>query len=160
MRYLARIPLLALVLLVVASAQQALVALGVIDLGRTSGTDAPFSGILLVALLALLVAGIVLLVAAGTRAGPQLEASPATILLIPAAALLAIVHLYSYDTYYLPTLRRIADYRSNGEWIAIVAGASLLFALAARFTGRAGLRMVGVGAWLAAFAIVLEGGGH
>ncbi len=81
-------------------------------------------------------------------------------LLIPAAGLLAVVHFYSYDPYYLPTLRRFADYRSGGEWIAIIVAAGVIFALAGRFGRRAGVRFVGAGAWVGAAAIVLEGGLH
>jgi hypothetical protein len=155
---LSRIPLLALILVLLAAVQQTFVAVGVLKVGRTSGTDAPLTGLLSIAILALLVVGVALVAAAG-RVAP-LDGALTIVLLIPAAGLLAVVHFYSYDPYYLPTLRRFADYRSGGEWIAIVTGASVLFALAGRFGARAGVRVVGAGAWIAAVAIALEGFGH
>ena len=117
MPLLSRTPLLALILVLLAAVQQTLVAVGALEMGRTSGTDAPFSGLLSIAILALLVVGVALVVTPG-RVAP-LDGAPTIVLLIPAAGLLAVVHFYSYDPYYLPTLRRYADYRSGGEWIAI-----------------------------------------
>ncbi len=65
MPLLSRTPLLALILVLLAAVQQTLVAVGALEMGRTSGTDAPSSGLLSIAILALLVVGVALVVTPG-----------------------------------------------------------------------------------------------
>ena len=109
--------------LVAASAYEALVALGVIDLGSEPGEGPQGEGtILLVAVCAMLVAtGLAVLVAAGLRL-------PYVGLLAPAAAVFLVARFYTFDPYYLPTLRRMSD---GGLLSPVLVYGLVAFALAA-----------------------------
>ena len=158
---LARVPAAALVLVVAACVQQTLIACGVIPMGTVPGDAQPLWFVSTAALLALLFTG-GLLVAWSFRAIDEwkLAGSPAVVLLMLAGALLVLAHFYSYDPYYLPTLRRISDYEDVTEWIEITVGVAVGAAGVVRFGGRAGLALAGLACWWWMFATALEGGFH
>jgi hypothetical protein len=119
---------LALVLgvLAVATAYEALVALGAISLGSQPDQGPPGDGaIRLAALCAMLGAsGLAVVATAGVRV-PLVE------LLAPAAAAFLVARFYTFDPYYLPTLRRMSDQGLLSPvlvWsvVALAVGAALL----------------------------------
>jgi hypothetical protein len=122
MRILARVPTVAVVLVLAACLQQALVATGVIPMGSVSGAAPPFSFLGLVALLALLFTGGLLVAWSFQRADEwHLAGSPGVVLLAAAGALLVLTRYYSYDPYYLPTLRRISDGENQARLLVVAA---------------------------------------
>jgi sulfite exporter TauE/SafE len=95
---------LTLGVLVGASLYEALVALGVIELGSQPG-EGPRGeqAVALIAVCAMLVAaGLALVAALGARV-------PFVALLPPAAAAFLVARFYTFDPYYLPALRRFSD---------------------------------------------------
>jgi hypothetical protein len=90
--------------LVLATVYETLVAFGVIELGSLPGEGPP--GELTIALIAvltmLMAAGLALVAALGARV-------PFVYLLAPAAAAFLVARFYTFDPYYLPTLRRFSD---------------------------------------------------
>jgi hypothetical protein len=87
-----------------ATVYEALVAFGVIELGSLPGEGPP--GERLVALVAVLA----MLVAAGLALVAALEAPVRLLALLPpAAAAFLVARFYTFDPYYLPTLRRYSD---------------------------------------------------
>jgi len=90
--------------LILATAYEALVAFGLIGLGSLPGEGPPGEQtIALIAVLSMLVAaGLALLAALGARV-------PFLHLLPPAAAAFLVARFYTFDPYYLPTLRRFSD---------------------------------------------------
>ena len=93
-----------LTLLVFVTTYEALVALGVIELGSQPG-DGPAGEqtVALIAILAMLVgAGLALIAAFGAPV-------PFIGLLAPAAAAFLIARFYTFDPYYLPDLRRFSE---------------------------------------------------
>jgi hypothetical protein len=94
----------ALGVLAFATAYEALVAFGVIELGSLPGEGPPGEQtVALIAVLTMLVAvGLALFAALGTRV-------PLLPLLPPAAAAFLLARFHTFDPYYLPTLRRFSD---------------------------------------------------
>jgi hypothetical protein len=90
--------------LVAATMYEALVALKVIELGSEPGAGAPGEqAVALIAVLAMLVAaGLAAFAAFGARV-------PLLALLPPAAAAFLVSRFYTFDPYYLPTLRRYSE---------------------------------------------------
>ena len=94
----------ALGVLAFATAYEALVAFGVIELGSLPGEGPPGEQtVALIAVLTMLVAaGLSLFAALGARL-------PLLPLLPPAAAAFLLARFHTFDPYYLPTLRRFSD---------------------------------------------------
>jgi hypothetical protein len=90
-----------LFVLVGATIYEALVALGVIDLGALPGEGPPGEG------LARLLALVAVLVGAAIVVAAPLAAPGA--FLAPAAGAFLLARFYTFDPYYLPTLRRMSD---------------------------------------------------
>ena len=138
-----------------ATAYEVLVALEVISLGSLPGEGPPGEQtIALIAVLAILVtAGLALVAALGARV-------PLLALLPPAAAAFLFARFYTFDPYYLPTLRRFSD---DGMLPPVLVYGVLALAVGAALLTRANRR---VGAALsvpvilacALFAEVLVGG--
>jgi hypothetical protein len=128
--------------LIVATTYEALVAFGVIELGSVPGEGAPGEGVVvLIAVLTMLVAaGLALFAGLGARV-PLLPLLP----LAPAAFLVA--RFYTFDPYYLPTLRRFSE---DGMLSPVLVFCVVAFAVGAALLTRANQR---VGAALSAFAI-------
>jgi hypothetical protein len=161
MRILSRAPVVALVLVLAACLQQVLVATGVVAMGTVSSDRQPLGLVFTAALIGLLFTGGLLIVWSFRSPDEwRLAGSPAVVLLMLAGGLLVLVHFYSYDPYYLPTLRRISDYENRAEWIAITAGVAVCTALVARFGGRAGLTLAGLACWWWMLSAGGEGGFH
>ena len=142
-------------LLVGATLYETLVALQVIELGSQPGDGPPGEqAVALIAVCAMLVAaGLALVAALGARV-------PFVALLPPAAAAFLVARFYTFDPYYLPTLRRFSD---DGMlppalvygMVALAIGAALL----TRFNRRVGAALsVPVILACALFAQVVVGG--
>jgi hypothetical protein len=148
--------LVTLGLLVCATTYEALVAFGVIELGSQPGDGPPGAQTLaLIAVLTMLVAaGLALAAALGTRV-------PFVALLPPAAAAFLVARFYTFDPYFLPTLRRFSD---NGMLppvlvycvVALAVGAASLTCV----HRRAGAALSAVAILACAFFAQVVTGGH
>lgn len=131
-----------LILLVGAACFEALVAIEVIRLGNVPGEGAFGGGAVFVAaLLALLVAATVS-VAHAVEA--RCERRLVWILLAPSGVVYVIARWYTFDPYYLPTLRRYADGGVTGSWISVLSIAAIAAALLAIRFPRGGAVWVSV----------------
>ena len=155
--------LLALVGLVAAgAAYELLVALGVIGLGPQPGEEpAGATAIVPLALLALLLAGGLLLGAAMGRRrwnGRGRLAVPAA---GAAASAFLVARFYSYDPYYAPYLRRMSeDGLIAGRLIAFLVAATLVSGLLVRRWPRAASAGTALGLWAIALTAAVAGLGH
>lgn len=109
---------IAAILLGLAALYELLLATEVVPMGDAPGEEAPGGAVVaLVALMAfLLAAGTSFVRSLETRGGVAVFA-----LLAPAGAAYLIARWYSFDPYYLPSLRRYADGGIHGPWIVAVA---------------------------------------
>jgi general stress protein CsbA len=139
--------------LLAAACYEGAVALGWLHLGKAPGEGPPGQGLVLVAALAALV------VAAGLAAvAPRRPLVP---LLAPAAAALVVARFYTYDPYYLPTLRRMSDGGAvAGRWVAFVCAAAAVAALTSRVRPRTGSFLTVAVLILCFGTVVFEGAGH
>jgi hypothetical protein len=145
-------PLLVAVLLA-AACYEAAVALGILHLGDAPGDGPPGEGVVLVAALAALV------VAAGLAAFASRRRL--VWLLAPAGVALVVARFYSYDPYYLPTLRRMSDDGAvSGRWVVFLCAAAATAAVAVRLRLRAGTFLTVAGTLLSFATVVFEGAGH
>jgi hypothetical protein len=116
-----------LLVLATASLYELLVALEVISLGDVPGEDAPGARVVLAAAL------LAMLVGAGVGVAHALESRcerrVVWAALAPASFVFVVARLYSFDPYYLPTLRRYAEGGVSSTWIAVVGLASIAAAL-------------------------------
>jgi hypothetical protein len=114
--------------LLAATAYEAAVALEWISMGSQPGDDAPAQGVVTIAAFLALLTGIV----ATLISRRILRRWPATLVPIAAAAYM-VAQYYSFDSYYLPSLRRFSDAGSiSSIWVYGVAIAALIVALAIR----------------------------
>jgi hypothetical protein len=148
-------PVAVLCVLAAATAYEALVALGVIGLGSEPGEGPQGEGtILLIAVGAMLVeAGLAVLAAAGLRL-------PYVGLFAPAAAAVLVARFYTFDPYYLPTLRRMSD---GGLLSPVLVYGLVAFALAAGFLAHSRRGWVALSAPVilaCAFFALIAAGGH
>lgn len=129
------------------------VALGVVDLGSLPGEGAPGEGVVaVVAVLALLAATFLAVTLVGAEWAPR----PAA-LLAPLAAAFLVARFYTFDPYYLPTLRRMSEGGLiPAAVIFVLAGAGIVAGLVTLVRCRAGLALSapvilasGLAAWLA-----------
>jgi hypothetical protein len=149
MRVLVRIPSLVLAITVLAVLRQALIALDVLSMGTNQDRAGQLWFVFTAAILGLFACGGVLIVVALAmpRTSARIAGSRPVWLLALAGGLLSIVDQFTYDPYYLPTLRRISDGRSTGGLVAALVIGSVVVALVGRFGGRVGLLVVGFAAW-------------
>jgi hypothetical protein len=145
-----------------AAAYEIAIALGLVDLGSVSGAEPTAHGQLLTAgVVALLAAGALFAgwaVAWGRAAAPGSVAAP---LLCLTAAAFMLGRFFSYDPYYLPTLRRMSD----GGLLAggLVLAVTVLSGVAALGTARRsrwGMAAAAAAMWLCAFCVWVAAGGH
>jgi hypothetical protein len=106
--------------LVVATAYEAAVAIGLVDLGGESGARPPGEGVAVAA-----AAVAVVLASARTLAVPRAAA-----LLPPVAAAFALARFCAYDPYYAPTVRRASEGGLvPGWWIVGLVAVAVLAAV-------------------------------
>ena len=102
---------------------EALVALEVLPIGDEPGEGARGSDLVLVAAMLAYLTAAVICVAHAVAA--RSEARPVWIALAPVGAVYLVARWYTFDPYYLPTLRRYADGEIHGWWIAVVSLAAV-----------------------------------
>jgi hypothetical protein len=151
-----RAALPALIVVVAAAAYEAAVALGVIALGSEPGDGPPGEEIVLTAALLAMLA-VAFLAAWWSRRGHRVALAE---LLAPAGAAFLVARFYSFDPYYLPTLRRASD---DGlvapELVFLLTGLALVAGLLVRLRPRVGLWLTSpVMVGCALFAWVAFGG--
>jgi hypothetical protein len=112
-----RVARAALAVLAVATAYELLVATEVVPMGDAPGEEAPGGAAIAVSgMLALLVAaGATFIRSLETRGRVAVFA-----LLAPVGSAYLIARWYSFDPYYLPSLRRYADGGVRGPWVVAV----------------------------------------
>jgi hypothetical protein len=146
----------------VAAGYEALDALGAVTVGPLPGeTPRGEAAVVALAILALLVAG--LLLVASSLVGDAAELVPARLLALlnGAATALVVARFFSYDSYYAPTLRRMSDGGIlPGWWIVGVT----VFAAGAVWgvfrSPRLGVALTAGALWLCALTVQLAGLGH
>ena len=143
-------------LLVLATGYEALVAFGVIELGSLPGEGPP--GELRIALLAVLT----MLVAAGLAFFAALGARiPLLALLPPVSAAFLVARFYTFDPYYLPTLRRYSeDGTLPPELVFVVVALALVAAVLTFVQRRAGAALSVLAILACAFFAQVLVGGH
>jgi hypothetical protein len=117
-----------------ATVYEALVAAGVIELGSLPGEGAPGEGVIRLCAFAAVVAGAALAaLAPGTRC---------LWFLAPAGAAFLIARFYTFDPYYLPTLRRMSDDGIVPPWLVYAVAAVAVLAAVLVHRGTPGWRTV------------------
>lgn len=153
-----------LVLVLAAAAYEALVGLDVIEFKNTSAQGAPgASGLLVVAIAAVGLGGVVLF--AGGLIPPLMQrlAEVREVALMPvAAAMLLLYHHLSYDPSYAPALERFSNGDAAPTAAVIAAGVVDLVAAGLLLSHRlrAGLLLGGVALVATAVLTLFAGGGH
>lgn len=147
--------------LLAAAAYQGLTALDAIPPGDQPGETPPGLGPLVtICLVSLLAGGIALLASGLARADGRPR--PAELVAIPlAAALYAIANHYTYDPYYLPTLRRVSDGGVPTVVIVVLVTCAIVCATGLGVRAFRRLATMGTGILLLAVAVALvSAGGH
>lgn len=145
--------LLVLTVLTAATAYEALIALELIGLGTEPGAGAPWEAVVLpTALVAMLIAVVLVLGDPQTRLAPLVPVGPAAFM---------VARFYTFDPYYLPTLRRMSD---DGLVSPVLVYLALVFSLGAaaliRLRPRAGSLVGALTVLACAFLTVVMPGGH
>jgi hypothetical protein len=149
-----RLLIVVFAVLVVASAYEAAVALEWISLGGQPG-DGPVGGgvVLALALLAMIVGAAVL-----ARRTPS---SVWSALIAPAAAAFVVARFYTFDPYYLPTMRRISDNGLvTGALVYALVASAVLAGVATIVRPRIGGLASVIVLVLCALTALVEAGGH
>jgi hypothetical protein len=145
--------------LAAASAYETAVALGWVELGREPGAGPAGGDVVLVAALLALLAGVVHCWRRAVRGGGVAGLPEA--LLGPAAVAFVAARFYSYDPYYLPTLRRMSDDGVVADrWILLLVVLAVLAALVTRLRPRAGLGATATLLFVSALTAFWEDAGH
>jgi hypothetical protein len=120
---------------------------------------APVGGVAeLIVLLALISGLFASLSYASSRGAEWVSAEP---LVAPAAAAFVVARFYSFDDYYLPTLRRMSDGGLvPGKWIVGLVVIALLAAVATKIRPRIGIAMTSFVLFMSALTAGAEGIGH
>ncbi len=112
----------------------------------------------LIALLVLLSGIVAYLAYASGRSVERMSIAP---LVAPAAAAFAVARFYSFDDYYLPTLRRMSDGGwVPGKWIVVLAALALLAGVSTRIRSRIGIALTSLVLFMSALTSVAVGMGH
>jgi hypothetical protein len=152
-----------LAVLALAATYEAATTLRVIPLGNQPGEGpAGAEVVVLVAVLAMLVVGIMLSLAAIDRRTSQGMASDPLVPLVALAATVFVLARYlQYDPYYLPTLRRMSDGGIFSPWwVGFIVVLALGSAALTRIEARAALLGVSAAMFLGAFTAQFMGAGH
>ncbi len=140
-----------------ATVYEALVALGVIELGSLPGDGPPGAGIVLAAALVAMLVGVALALGMGGFRGPASTAE----LLAPAAAAFLVARFFTFDPYYAPTLRRMSDSGLvSPPLVAVLVLAALAAAVLTHARPRAGLILTAPVVLACALTALLMAGGH
>jgi hypothetical protein len=155
---LAAIAVSCVVVLLAGAAYQAAYALQWLAEPTEPGDDPTAGGYLLLAgFLVMLLGASMTYALAAARDAPHMLAS----LLAPAAAAFVLARHYTFDAYYAPTLRRIADNGVVPEWLVFgLVGASVFAALVTVRLPSVGCVLAATLLCVCACTVLLQAGGH
>jgi hypothetical protein len=146
-----------LIVIVVGTAYETAVALGWIPLGDVPGEGPRLHGIVRLASMLAMLTGAVLSWVLAAKGRITISAS----LLAVAGAAFAVAAYYTFDPYYLPTLRRYSDDDSfPAVWVYSIALAALVASLLCLMRSRFGLLLTGPVLLLCVFTSFFLGVGH
>src|ERR1035437_9544051 len=111
----------------------------------------------LIALLVLLTGIVASLAYASGRSAERISVAP---LVAPAAAAFVVARFYSFDDYYLPTLRRMSEGGLPGKWIVGLVVIALLAAVATKIRPRLGTAMTSLVLFISVLTSIAMGVGH
>jgi hypothetical protein len=147
----------ALALLLAATVYEGLIATSVIHLGSEPDEGAQGSGIVLATGLGAILVGAALALAHSYR-GP---APPFVELLAPASAAFLLARFYTFDPYYLPTLRRLSeDGLLSPVLVYALAGLAVLAGILVRLRVTLGLLCSAAAMLACALLAWVAAGGH
>ncbi|MGD0167807.1 MAG: hypothetical protein ABSC51_11080 [Gaiellaceae bacterium] len=152
------IALFFVVVLVAATAYEALISASVIPIGREPGEGAHGSGLVEATVLCVLLLGC--FVSSSLRGCRWLKRVPGA-LIPPLAVAFATARFYSFDPYYAPTLRRMSDGGFvPGGWIICLGGLALAAGLLFLVRPRNVRALTPLALLLIALTVLLESTGH
>ena len=142
-----------------AAVYEAAVALRWLEMGLVPGEGPAGEGwVRLAAFAAALVASL-LCVAFARR--PEARPRAVAPLVAPAAVAFCVARFYTFDPYYLPTMRRMSEGGAvAGWWIVALVVAAALAAVLTRFEPKTGLLLTSPVLVLSALTAAFEGAGH
>lgn len=112
----------------------------------------------LIALLVLLTGIVAFLAYASGRSAERTSIAP---LVAPAAAAFVVARFYSFDDYYLPTLRRMSNHGSiPGQWIIVLVALALLAGASTKIRPRIGIAMTSLVLFMSVLTSIAVGIGH
>lgn len=150
-----------LALLAAVAAGVAYEAAVALDLIMAQPNDADGDRVLLLAFVALFASGLLFLVAGVVR--PTREALPVTLVRLVdiAATAFVVARWYSYDPYYLPTLRRMSEGGLlTGWWLLVLIAYSAGVVISFRGSRRAAVVLSGVLVWVCMLSAFFAALGH
>jgi hypothetical protein len=136
-------------------------ALGVTEVGPLPGDMPPGEALVLVSFAALVLGGLLFLLASCTRVTIAALSTPLLPFVGLAALAFAIAHYFSYDGYYAPSLIRVSEATSvSGWWMVVLALGALWAGIVAWRVPRVGPLVQGLFLWVTAVAMFAIGPWH
>jgi hypothetical protein len=146
-------------LLVAGATYQATVALGFLAMGKGPGGEPAGSEIVALTVLLAFVIGIIASVSCAFRRDTEWKSVAP--LIAPASAAFVVADFYTFDSYFLPTLRRFSeDGVVAGRWIVALVVIALVASALSKLRPRISIFVTSILLVLGAYTSMIEGMGH